>query len=136
MLLSHVNVGVSDFERAFVFYSGVMDRLGFVLKFSNPEKSWAGWIEPGVARPLFLIGRPFNGEAAHPGNGQMVALLAPSRNGVDRCYAWAMENGGVDEGAPASRPHYHPDYYGAYFRDPDGNKICVCCHSPDPDGTF
>ena len=136
MLLSHVHVGVSDFDLAFAFYSGVMDRLGFVLKFSEREKSWAGWMEPGVARPLFLIGRPFNGEAAHPGNGQMVALLAPNRSGVDQCHAWATGNGGVDKGAPALRPHYHPDYYGAYFRDPDGNKICVCCHSPDSDGTF
>jgi catechol 2,3-dioxygenase-like lactoylglutathione lyase family enzyme len=136
MLLSHVHVGVSDFDRAFAFYSGVMDRLGFVLKFSKPEESWAGWMEVGVARPLFLIGRPFNGEAAHPGNGQMVALLAPNRNGVDQCHAWAIGDGGVDEGAPALRPHYHPDFYGAYFRDPDGNKICVCCHSPDPDGAF
>lgn len=136
MLLSHVHVGVSDFDRAFAFYSGVMDKLGFVLKFSNPEKSWAGWMEAGVARPLFLVGRPFNGEAAHPGNGQMVALLAPNRNGVDQCHAWAIGHGGVDGGAPALRPHYHPDYYGAYFRDPDGNKICVCCHSPDSDGSL
>jgi hypothetical protein len=35
----------------------------------------------------------------------------------------------------ASRPHYHPDYYGAYVRDPDGNKLCVCCHGPEPTGT-
>jgi catechol 2,3-dioxygenase-like lactoylglutathione lyase family enzyme len=134
MLLSHVHVGVSDFDCALEFYSGVMERLGFVLKFSSPEKFWAGWMEAGVARPLFLIGRPFNGEAATPGNGQMVALLAPDRNAVDRCYAWATENGGTDEGAPALRSHYHPDYYGAYFRDPDGNKICVCCHSPVSEG--
>jgi len=87
MLLSHVHLGTSDFDRAFAFYSGVMAKLGFVLKFSKPEKSWAGWMEPGVARPLFLVGRPFDGEAAHPGNGQMVALLAPSRNGVDQCHA-------------------------------------------------
>ena len=79
MLLSHVHVGVSDFDRAFAFYSGVMDTLGFVLKFSKPEKSWAGWMEAGAARPLFLVGRPFDGDAAHPGNGQMVALLAPNR---------------------------------------------------------
>ncbi len=73
-MLSHVHVGVSDFGRALAFYSGVMERLGFVLKFSNPEKSWAGWMEAGVARPLFLVGLPFDGKAASPGNGQMVAL--------------------------------------------------------------
>jgi catechol 2,3-dioxygenase-like lactoylglutathione lyase family enzyme len=135
MLLSHVHVGVSDFDRAVTFYSGVMERLGFVLKFSDPEKCWAGWMEAGVARPLFLVGRPFDGEVATPGNGQMVALLAPNRIAVDQCYAWAIGSGGTDEGAPALRLHYHPDFYGAYFRDPDGNKICVCCHNPIAEGT-
>ena len=133
MLLSHVYVGVSDFDRALTFYSGVMSELGFVLKFSRPGQSWAGWMEAGVARPLFLVGRPFEG-AAHPGNGQMVALLASHRNAVDRCHAWAIGNGGSDEGPPALRPQYHPDYYGAYFRDPEGNKICVCCHDPAAGG--
>ena len=135
MLLSHVHVGVMDFDRSFAFYSGVMRQLGFVLKFSQPEKSWAGWTENNVARPLFLIGRPFDGETANPGNGQMVALLASNRNIVDQAYAWAIENGGANDGAPALRPHYHPDYYGAYFRDPDRNKICVCCHDPVTEGT-
>lgn len=140
MLLSHVHVGVSDFERAFEFYSGVMQRLGFVLKFADPDEAWAGWMEAGAARPLFLIGRPFDGRAAGPGNGQMVAFLAPDRNAVEQCHAWAVSNGGTDEGAPGLRPHYHADYYGAYFRDLDSNKICVCCHDPvataalNPDG--
>ena len=130
MLLSHVHVGVTDFDRAFAFYSGIMQKLGFVLKFSEPEKCWAGWMEPGVPRPLFLIGHPFNGETATPGNGQMIALLAPSRAAVDQAHALAIQTGGTDAGPPGLRPHYHPDYYGAYFHDPDGNKICVCCHSP------
>ena len=133
-MLSHVHVGVSDFGRALAFYSGIMERLGFVLKFSSPEKSWAGWMEAGVARPLFLIGLPFDGEAASPGNGQMVALLAPNRAAVDQCHDWAISNGGTDEGAPGLRTQYHPNYYGAYFRDHDGNKLCVCCHSPLAEG--
>jgi hypothetical protein len=66
-------------KTAFAFYSGVMDELGFTLKFSEPEKPWAGWMQPGRDRPLFLIGRPYNGKRAAPGNGQMVALLAPNR---------------------------------------------------------
>jgi catechol 2,3-dioxygenase-like lactoylglutathione lyase family enzyme len=131
MLLSHVHVGVSDFDRAFAFYSGLMRQLGFVLKFHRPEKSWAGWMEDGVARPLFLVGRPFDGETARAGNGQMVALLARDRASVDASHRWAIENGAMDDGAPGLRPHYHPDYYGAYFRDADGNKICVCCHGPE-----
>jgi len=129
-MLSHVHIGTNDFPRAFAFYSDVMKELGLVLKFSEPDKPWAGWMQAGVARPLFLIGRPYNGEAATPGNGQMVAVLAPNRNAVDRCYGRAIANGAKDEGGPALRPWYHPDYYGAYFRDPDGNKLCICCHDP------
>jgi catechol 2,3-dioxygenase-like lactoylglutathione lyase family enzyme len=92
-MLSHVHVGVTDFPRAFAFYQGVMDELGFVLKFSEPEKPWAGWMRPGFDRPLFLVGRPYNGERASVGNGQMVALLAPNRAAVDRCYARPIASG-------------------------------------------
>ena len=127
-MISHVFIGVSDFERALDFYSRVLGELGLVLKFSEPEKPWAGWMSPLAARPLLLIGAPYNGEAASPGNGQMVALLAPTREAVDRAYAVALANGASCEGAPGLRVHYHPDYYGAYFRDADGNKIGVCCH--------
>lgn len=129
-MLSHVNIGITDFERAFAFYQGVMEGLGFALKFSEPEQALAGWMRPGMARPLVFICHPYNGEPATPGNGQMVALLAPSRDAVDRCYARAIANGARDEGKPGVRPYYHPDYYGAYFRDPDGNKLCACCHDP------
>jgi catechol 2,3-dioxygenase-like lactoylglutathione lyase family enzyme len=130
-MLSHVFVGITDFERAFGFYEGLMTELGLALKFSEPKKPWAGWMRPGVDRPLFLIGHPYDGRRATPGNGQMIALLAPNREAVDRCYARAMANGAQSEGPPGLRPHYHPHYYGAYFRDPDGNKLCVCCHGPD-----
>jgi len=58
-----------------------------------------------------------------------VALLAPNRAAVDRCYSRAIASG--DEGRPGLRPHYHPNYYGAYFRDLDGNKLCVCCHDAE-----
>lgn len=129
-MISHVHVGVTDFDRAFVFYSGVMEALGLTLKFCERERPWAGWMPPAAARPLFLIGPPHDGGAAAPGKGHMVALLAPSRTAVDACYGRALAGGGRDEGPPGLRPHYHPNYYGAYFRDPDGNKICVCCHDP------
>lgn len=130
-MLSHVHIGITDFDRAFAFYQGVMAELGLVVKFSEPEIPWAGWMRPGVDRPLFLIGRPYNGQPASPGNGNMVALLAPSRAAVDRCYAKAIASGATSEGTPGLRPRYHPNYYGAYFRDPDGNKLCVCCHDPE-----
>ncbi len=130
-MLSHIHIGVSDFDRAFAFYKDVMEVLGLPLKFCEPEKPWAGWMPSDGDRPLFLIGQPYDGQAAIPGNGQMIALLARSREIVDQCYAKAIGSGARCEGAPALRPEYHPDYYGAYFRDPDGNKLCVCCHNPD-----
>ncbi|WP_144107076.1 VOC family protein [Paraburkholderia sp. BCC1886] len=127
-MISHVFVGVTDFERAFRFYSAVMATLRLELKFCESGKPWAGWVAASAPRPLFLIGHPYDGQPAQSGNGQMTALLAPDRNTVDAAHAAALAAGGSCEGAPGLRPHYHPDYYGAYFRDPDGNKIGVCCH--------
>jgi catechol 2,3-dioxygenase-like lactoylglutathione lyase family enzyme len=127
-MLSHVHIGVNDFDRACSFYTAVTTELGLVLRFIQPEKHWAGWQKPGEARPLLLVGRPVDGGPASPGNGQMTALMAPDRASVDRAYAAALAAGGSDAGAPGLRPQYHAHYYGAYFRDPDGNKLCVVCH--------
>lgn len=85
----------------------------------------------GAERPLLLIGHPFNGQNATPGNGQMTALLATRRQVVESCFAVAITHGGTPEGSPGLKPQYHPNYFGAYFRDPDGNKLCVCCHTPE-----
>jgi catechol 2,3-dioxygenase-like lactoylglutathione lyase family enzyme len=130
-VLSHVFVGVTDFRRALAFYTGVMTTLGLELRFSDPTIPWAGWKQPTAGRPLFLIGHAYNGKPANPGNGQMIALLANSRDTVGRSHAAALANGGKCEGPPGLRPNYHPNYYGAYFRDPDGNKLCVCCHQSE-----
>ena len=129
-MISHVFIGVADFNRAASFYAQILLELGLVLKFSEPESGWAGWVSPAAPRPLFLIGKPYNGMDHHPGNGQMVALLASSREIVDRVHRTALSLGASSEGPPGLRPQYHPHYYGTYFRDLDGNKICVCCHAP------
>ncbi|WP_342618691.1 VOC family protein [Rhodoferax sp. GW822-FHT02A01] len=130
-MISHTHIGITDFDRAFAFYDRVLSALGWVLKFSEPEKAWAGWMVPHQARPLFLIGRPFDGQPHVAGNGQMVALLAPTRAVVDQTYTTALAQGVHSEGAPGLRPQYHANYYGAYFRDLDGNKLCVCCHAEE-----
>lgn len=127
-MISHVFMGISDFGRAFAFYAPLMDSLGLVLKLSDPAKPWALWMSPSAPRPLFGIGLPFDGAPHDPGNGQMTALLAPTRAAVDAAHASALAHGGTCEGAPGLRPHYHANYYGAYVRDPDGNKLCICCH--------
>jgi lactoylglutathione lyase len=129
-MFSHVFIGVADFERALVFYGPLMATLGLEARFCDRTRPWAGWQAPGEARPLLLIGAPYDGQPHAPGNGQMTALLAPSRTAVDAAYATALAHGGRDEGAPGLRPHYHAHYYGAYLRDPDGNKLCVVCHDP------
>jgi len=59
-----------------------------------------------------------------------VAFSAPSRAVVDAFYAAALAAGGTDNGAPGPRPHYDPDYYGAFVLDPDGNNIEAVCHTP------
>ena len=66
-MISHVHVGIGDFARAFAFYSAVLPVLGLELKFKEPENGWAGWMSPVSARPLFLIGRPFDRRPASPG---------------------------------------------------------------------
>ena len=132
-MFSHVFVSVSDFERAYGFYSAVMQSIGIELRFCEPEKPWAGWHSAGRSRPFFVICKPYNGQPHDPGNGQMVAFMARDRATVRESYQTALRHGGTCEGPPGLRPHYHPNYYGAYFRDPDGNKICVASHGPEAD---
>ena len=127
-MFSHVFISTNNFARAYPFYAALAAKLQLTQKFCDPAKGWAGWMAPGVARPLLVIGAPYDGEPANPGNGQMVALLAPNRATVDQCHEFALAAGGTCEGPPGLRPQYHANYYGAYFRDLDGNKLCVCCH--------
>jgi len=131
-MFSHIFVGVSDFDRALSFYTRLMNAMGVEIRFCDTSRPWAGWQSSPDPRPLFVIARPFDKEHHQPGNGQMVAFLAKDRNVVRLAYEAAMVNGGVSEGAPGLRPEYHEHYYGAYFRDLDGNKLCVACHTPEP----
>ena len=128
-MFSHVFVGVSDFDRALHFYQSLMECLGHPQRFCERSRPWAGWqTSAEQARPLFLIGSPYNQQDHAVGNGQMVAFMVNTRAAVDEVYALALSLGGTCEGAPGLRPEYHAQYYGAYFRDPDGNKIGVVCH--------
>jgi len=128
-VFSHIFVGVSNFDRALAFYRALMPVLGITERFCDPARPWAGWQPHPEPRPLFLIGTPYDGQPHAAGNGQMVAFLAKSRAIVDQAYSVAVANGAASEGLPGVRPEYHANYYGAYFRDPEGNKLCVACHS-------
>lgn len=130
-MFSHLFLGVNDFDRSKVFYSALAEILGLELKFSNNERGLAGWQKSGEAHPTFVIGNPLDGKPATAGNGQMMAFLASNRTQVEQAHRAALELGGSSEGEPGLRPHYHEHYFGAYFRDPDGNKLCVCCHQPE-----
>lgn len=127
-MLSHVHVGTNDFEAAFAFYSAILPVAGWELKFVERERPWAGWKPAGQDRPLFLLGAPYDGAQAQAGNGQMIALMAPSRRAVDVFHSRALGLGARCAGPPGLRPEYHPNYYGAYVRDLDGAKLCICCH--------
>ncbi|QYO78209.1 VOC family protein [Devosia salina] len=123
-MFSHITVGSNDLVRAGQFYDAVLTPLGLRRRPVEPDGGpealcWVG----GVPYPRFYVYAPFDGQAATPGNGAMLAFIAPSRAAVDAAYAAGMAAGGRDEGAPGLRSRYAPDYYGAYLRDPDGNKV-------------
>jgi catechol 2,3-dioxygenase-like lactoylglutathione lyase family enzyme len=120
-MFSHVTIGTNDLPRAAAFYDAVLAPLG-IERVPSKFQTWAAWQCPGEAEKLW-VGRPFNGQPASQGNGCMTALTAPSRAAVDAAYAAAIAAGGVDEGPPGLRASYAPDYYGAYVRDLDGNKL-------------
>jgi catechol 2,3-dioxygenase-like lactoylglutathione lyase family enzyme len=129
-VFSHIFIGVNNFERAIPFYTALMEALGNRLRFCDRERPWAGWQPPADPRPLLLIGAPYDGWPHDPGNGQMVAFSVHTHAAVNNAYQIALEHGGSSEGAPGLRPEYHEHYYAAYFKDPEGNKLCVVCHDP------
>lgn len=123
MMLSHITVGVTDVGRAAAFYDAVLAPLGIVRFGTDPAAGWIGWHAEGERFPTFWICHPYDGRPARPGNGTMTGFLAPSREAVRAAHAAALTAGGSDEGAPGPRD-YAPDWYSAYVRDPDGNKLC------------
>ena len=134
-MLSHVFLGTNDLSRAEVFYTPILHMLGWRMRFSDHAAGWVGWQLSEADRPLLIVGRPFDGASATPSNGGMIALCAADRTTVDAVFAQALRGGGATEGEPGLRPHYHANYYGAYFRDLDHNKLCVVCHEA-PDNGF
>jgi catechol 2,3-dioxygenase-like lactoylglutathione lyase family enzyme len=122
-MFNHVSVGTRELARASRFYDAALGALGYRRTFS--EDFGNAW---GLEWPEFWATTPAQGEAV-AGNGVHVAFIAPSREAVDRFHAAGLAAGGTDAGAPGARD-YTPDYYAAFLRDPDGNKI-EAVHLPE-----
>jgi catechol 2,3-dioxygenase-like lactoylglutathione lyase family enzyme len=132
-MLSYVYFGTNHLERAISFYTAALEPLG-VKRCVTGDPEWdrvaAGWgiyEEEGARELAFWIGNPFDQRPASVGNGNMVAFRAPSWKAVDAFHAAALANGGTCDGAPGLRIHYSRDFYAAYVRDPDGNKVAAVC---------
>jgi catechol 2,3-dioxygenase-like lactoylglutathione lyase family enzyme len=126
---SHVTVGTSDMDRSVRFYDAVLTPIGLARQKSFRAASGYGPKDfSGINLPFWIL-RPQDRKPASAGNGVTIAFTVPTRAAVDAFHAAALANGGACEGPPGLRTHYHPDYYGAYVRDPEGNKICAVCHA-------
>jgi catechol 2,3-dioxygenase-like lactoylglutathione lyase family enzyme len=127
-MYSHVTLGTNDFARAQAFYDAVLPLIGLKRFFENAGFGALGYSSNPPRPPQFWVLRPIDGQPASAGNGVTVAFEVQDRAQVDAFHAAALAAGAKDEGKPGLRPHYHRNYYGAYVRDPEGNKLCVVCH--------
>lgn len=128
-MFTHITIGTNNLPQATDFYNHVLATIGIQLAVvkRNPARAIYKRADSN-ARTSFCVYSPFNGEAASGGNGTMVSFEAQDRAQVDQFYETAMRCGGSDEGVPGLRTRYSPNFYGAYIRDLDGNKICCVCY--------
>jgi catechol 2,3-dioxygenase-like lactoylglutathione lyase family enzyme len=123
-MIGYVTLGSNDLEKARTYYDALFGSMGAgrLMEFGeNFTMYGTAWGKPAVA-----ITKAYDGEPATAGNGNMVALVLDARDKVDALYAKALELGGSDEGPPGLRGEEGPQaFYGAYFRDPEGNKFCA-----------
>ena len=124
-MIGYVTFGTNDIEAARRFYEQLFAEIGARQLMQLPDDRGYTMYGRSGREPMLAITRPANGEAASVGNGTMVALPMESREKVDSFHAKALELGGRDEGAPGPRGPEQMGFYGAYFRDPDGNKFCA-----------
>lgn len=131
---SYITLGTNDMSRAVKFYDAVMDTFELKGRATNGEADWEDWSAWGkenhkgiFEEVLWLCGKPYDGMPATRGNGTTVGFSVNSWQEVDRFYAAALANGGSSEGAPGLRLNVAPDFYAAYVRDPDGNKLATVC---------
>jgi catechol 2,3-dioxygenase-like lactoylglutathione lyase family enzyme len=126
-MIGYVTLGTSDVARARGFYDDLLGLIGAkrIMEFGDDLGGFtmwgSAWDKPGLAVTL-----PYDKQPNHPGNGTMTALTVNERSLVDALHAKALELGGTCEGPPGLRGDEGPQaFYGAYFRDLDGNKLCA-----------
>jgi catechol 2,3-dioxygenase-like lactoylglutathione lyase family enzyme len=124
-VLDHTGIEVSDLEAARAFYERALEPLGFGVVMDFAEQARA--VGFGTReKPSFWI-RAATGRASGPIH---IAFHATDRERVDRFHEAALAAGGGDNGPPGVREVYHPNYYGAFVLDPDGNNVEAVCHRP------
>jgi catechol 2,3-dioxygenase-like lactoylglutathione lyase family enzyme len=123
-MIGYVTLGTDDLERAQAYYDALLAEIG-AKRLMTMDHGFTMW-GTNWGQPALVVTPPYNGQPAATGNGNMVALVVDERAKVDSFHARAIELGGSDEGAPGLRgPEGPRAFYGGYFRDPDGNKLCV-----------
>lgn len=121
MLFHHMSLGVESLDRAVAFYDAALTALGYVRLWHKGRAAGYGPAGFEGEAPFAII--QHGADAKPPGRGFHLAFRAPSHVAVDRFHAAALAAGGVDEGPPGIREHYHPTYYAAFVRDPDGHRL-------------
>ncbi|CUH50970.1 VOC family protein [Shimia marina] len=123
-MIAYVTVGADDILAAERFYSAFLPALGYRLEHYHGDLSY---IPPGTppTSPDFYVKAPFNGAPASAGNGSMVAFQADNQQQVRDLHAAALLAGGADAGAPGFREAYSDNFFVAYLRDPQGNKLAL-----------
>jgi catechol 2,3-dioxygenase-like lactoylglutathione lyase family enzyme len=128
-MFTHIMVGSSDPERSRTFYDATMGALGHdpsPMPAGSPRHFYGGMGRGGALG----VAKPANGEAPTSANGGTIGLQAKDKDAVDAWYAAGLANGGTCEGPAGPRPQAPGNSYGAYLRDPDGNKLCAFCQLP------
>lgn len=127
-MIDHTGIFVADPAKAMAFYDAALGALGARVMMTVPPAFTGGKVVVGYGqrKPDFWLT-----EATEVGPGRHYAFKAASHAEVDAFYAAALAAGGRDNGGPGIRAHYHPDYYGAFVIDPDGNNIEAVCHRPE-----
>jgi len=121
-MIDHIGLDVRSVAAAKAFYVAVLAPLDYGLV--EEKRGWIGFGPPG--KPLFWFHQTTS--AITP---MHIAFAAKNRRAVDEFYAAAIAAGARDNGPPGLREVYHPDYYGAFVLDPDGNNVEAVCHTPE-----